>query len=267
MTAPDPRPGPPSDPRAGTRDPAPHDSSHGTGRGRRDPDAVAQARRRVELACTRARRLRQQAPAPVLAAIMPTRQPDPACPRLIGRAARRLPTPAPDTDWMAPELALAVDPALAARVFAAAAAALMARRLAAAITPPAIEALGLSPEARAFGLAHRALALPRDACPDLPTLTARLQALWAARLPPPLDVEFGGRPVAPLAVPAAHAAVPAPEAPSRPSRLARRRWWPGRARPGRRLPLSSPAAGPDPADRHHAALDAALAALVPGGAR
>lgn len=196
---------------------------------RHDPGVVRAARLRARIMAARAARLRPGIRAEG---------------RVAGRLARDLAPLDPAMDCAAPALALIPEPALAARIFEAGAAALMADRVASAITPDRIAALDISPEARDFALRHRALSLPGNDSFD--ALMQRLVALWAADLPAPLSAEYAPGP-APAPMPVA-----APAAPPQP----RRRW----RRAGVVLPLAPVAAV---GDRHRAALDAAMAALLP----
>ncbi|SMO45473.1 hypothetical protein [Paracoccus laeviglucosivorans] len=171
--------------------------------------------------------------------------------RVAGRLGSDLAPLDATMDPTAARLALVTDPALAGRVFHAAAAALMAGQIARAITPDAVADLPVPAEYHDFALRHRALALP-GAVADYPTLVAQVQAVWAAMLPPPLSGEYDPGIPAPDVRP-----ITMPDRPAQP----RRRW--GRA-PAQVLALAPLPANPD---RHAAALNAALAEFLTPEAR
>ncbi|AGT08881.1 hypothetical protein [Paracoccus aminophilus] len=192
-----------------------------------DPDRVAAARARARVVAARALRAR-----PGLA----------AGGRLAGRLGAGL-APLPEgLDGTAPETALIADPARAKLVFEAAAAALIAGDLARAITPEVLAALPVPALARAFGLRHRALALPGARADDFARLTGEIRALWADALPAPLCGEYRPTQSLPPIPDAAPAPLPVVSRPKNKAIL---------------LPLAPRASGAP----HRLALDAALAAF------
>ncbi|WBU57181.1 hypothetical protein [Paracoccus sediminicola] len=148
------------------------------GASRTDPAQGAAAQRRARLMAARAVRTH-----PGLSAKG----------RLAGRLGQDLAPLNIDDTYDASGLDLVLDRDLAARVFEAAAAALMATRLSRLITSDALAGSGISAEARGFALRHRALSLPDDdTLPDHAKLVGQLAALWASTLPEPFAAEYGG---------------------------------------------------------------------------
>lgn len=188
--------------------------------------------------------------------------------RGAGRLARDIPALG-SLDPADPALVPIVDPARGERVIAAAAAALAARPLLRAITAAdraAADAL-VSPEARAFAVRHRHLALPDDGAP-LDRVLTRARALasadWRARLPSSLAAECPDHPASdaePLPAP-----LPPPaddEAPAAEPRTPPALWAAFQALSRRRrVALPTAAFVPAPA-RPAAALTLALAEIAP----
>lgn len=186
--------------------------------------------------------------------------------RGLGRRAAALPPLGAGIDATDPLLAPAVAANAEARVFAAAAAALVGHRLALAVTAldrAEVDALIDAPS-RDFALRRRHLSLALeggDLAQALAAARALAQAEWVARLPEPLASEYA----------AAHGCVPAAPAraadpaPAR-ARGKTRATFPRMFRRPATVVGADPAAVP-PALRPARALDAALAAFAsPDGA-
>ncbi|RMC34940.1 hypothetical protein [Paracoccus alkanivorans] len=166
--------------------------------------------------------------------------------RVAGRLGAGLEPLDPAMDCGNPHLSLIPEPELAARVFEAAAAALMADEIARAIRPEQIAALPVSGEARDFALRHRSLSLDRPTS-EFEQIVQELVSIWARELPAPLDREY-----APSAA--------TPEQPEAEETLPQLTLSGGQNRNGSvTLPLAN---APARSRRHAAALTAAMAAIT-----